>query len=98
MAARAPDARRRRPSASPPIPLRTTQAPGFIGGVTLSRSGKKYEFACTQNHYTMEGRELVRSATLAEYTQRPDFAEGGVATSQKAGRNALMTYTMPREV
>lgn len=34
-------------------------------------SGKKYELALTQMHHTMEGRPIVREATLPEYLKNP---------------------------
>jgi len=33
------------------------------------------KLACTQDHWSMEGRHLVRSATLGEYREHPDFAQ-----------------------
>ena len=47
------------------------------GSIPVSRYEKQaeqYPLACTQNHHSMEGRQLVREATLAEYREHPDFA------------------------
>jgi Fe-S-cluster-containing dehydrogenase component len=51
--------------------LRTSDAPWFDRGVTLSRTGKRFKFAITQDHWTMspDGRETpppAVSAPLAE--------------------------------
>ena len=41
----------------------------------LKATGLTYELACTQAHNSMEGRELIRSASLGEFVQRPTFAK-----------------------
>jgi len=43
-------------------------------GVSVSRTGETEVIATTQDHHSMEGRSLVRSATLEEYKSDPDFA------------------------
>jgi len=48
------------------FPLRSSKAPGFDGGVTISKSGRSYPLSATQNHGSMENRPLVRESTLAE--------------------------------
>lgn len=42
-----------------------------IKNVSISKTGKNIEFALTQTHHTMEGREIVREASLEEYTKDP---------------------------
>jgi molybdopterin-containing oxidoreductase family iron-sulfur binding subunit len=42
---------------------------------TVSRAAGHHPLACTQDHWSMEGRHLVRSGTLAEYREHPDFAQ-----------------------
>jgi molybdopterin-containing oxidoreductase family iron-sulfur binding subunit len=60
--------------------VRSSQALGFGGGVTLSRLGRKYPLSATQNHGSLEGRPLVRESTLAELRSEraaaPAAAEG----------------------
>ena len=48
------------------FPLRSSKAPGFDGGATLSKVGRSYPLSTTQNHGSMESRPLVRESTLAE--------------------------------
>jgi molybdopterin-containing oxidoreductase family iron-sulfur binding subunit len=43
-------------------------------GVKLTKTGRRYKLATTQDHSSMEGRPLVREATLEEYREHPDFA------------------------
>ncbi|MDP9034276.1 MAG: Fe-S-cluster-containing hydrogenase [Myxococcota bacterium] len=57
-------------------PLRTTGALGFAVGAQLSKTGEDaYFFAQTQEHNSTEGRPIAHEATLAEYRQKPNFAE-----------------------
>ena len=43
-------------------------------GATVKKSGETYTLACTQNHWSMEGRPAVREANLEEFTKNPKFA------------------------
>jgi molybdopterin-containing oxidoreductase family iron-sulfur binding subunit len=56
-------------------PLRAMGAMHFAGGVSVAKTGKRYELARTQRHTSEEGRPLAREATLAEYSAKPHFAE-----------------------
>ncbi|HVN55178.1 MAG TPA: TAT-variant-translocated molybdopterin oxidoreductase [Anaerolineaceae bacterium] len=55
--------------------LRTAAAPWFDTGLEVSKTGRKYHLVTTRDHQTMENRNLVRSATLAEFQQNPKFAQ-----------------------
>ncbi len=47
----------------------------WIGhGVELRKTGERFQLATTQEHDRMEGRDLVRTATLSEYREDPHFA------------------------
>jgi molybdopterin-containing oxidoreductase family iron-sulfur binding subunit len=54
--------------------LRTSRALAFDYGVDVRPTGERYPLAATQGQQTMEGRALVRSATLEEFTRKPGFA------------------------
>ena len=54
--------------------LRTCRALASDYGVDVRPTGERYVLATTQDQQTMEGRALVRSATLEEFKQKPDFA------------------------
>lgn len=55
--------------------LRTSARPWQGSGVTVTPvKGKQHLLACTQGHFNMEGRALVRSATVAEFKKDRDFA------------------------
>ncbi|PKO17070.1 molybdopterin oxidoreductase [candidate division BRC1 bacterium HGW-BRC1-1] len=55
-------------------PIRSLASPYVVAGVKATGTGKKHELARTQSHFLMEGRDLVREATLAEYKANPKFA------------------------
>ena len=44
-------------------------------GATVRKTGETYTLACTQNHWSMEGRPAVREANLEEFSKNPDFAK-----------------------
>ncbi|HEX4148067.1 MAG TPA: 4Fe-4S dicluster domain-containing protein, partial [Pirellulales bacterium] len=54
--------------------LRTADKPWFASGLEIVKTGDEYLLAGTQQHHLMENRKLVRSATLGEYRDQPDFA------------------------
>jgi molybdopterin-containing oxidoreductase family iron-sulfur binding subunit len=54
--------------------IRTSDAPWFGEGLTIRKTGQRQPLAATQLHYSMEGRDLARAATLDEFRQQPNFA------------------------
>ena len=56
--------------------LRNSAAPWGGAGARISKlSGEDYPLACVQFHSAIEGRELVRVATLDEFRANPKFAQ-----------------------
>ncbi|CAN5405229.1 TAT-variant-translocated molybdopterin oxidoreductase [soil metagenome] len=55
-------------------PLRTSDAMRFRTGVQVRPTGGTYPLARTQEHRSMEGRDLFREGTLDEYRQDAAFA------------------------
>jgi len=53
--------------------LRTADAPWFDTGLTLRKVGGGHPFASTQHHHSMEGRNLVRVGTAAQFAEDPEF-------------------------
>ena len=41
----------------------------------LKKIDRTYQLACTQAHYSMEGRELVRSSPITDYLKNPELAK-----------------------
>ncbi len=55
-------------------PLRQSAALGFVSGAKLETSGARHQIAQTQDHGSMEGRPVVREASLSEWRKEPHFA------------------------
>lgn len=55
-------------------PLRSTSSMFFATDIQVENTGNTYEIACTQDHSSMEGRSLLRHATIQEYRDNPDFS------------------------
>ena len=54
--------------------LRGSSAP-FFGAATITRTGDDYELVGTQDHWSIEGRNILRSATLEEFKENPAFVK-----------------------
>ncbi|MDP4199594.1 MAG: TAT-variant-translocated molybdopterin oxidoreductase [Bacteroidota bacterium] len=53
--------------------VRTSKDGWFVTGAKVRKTGSTYQLAGTQIHFTMEGREAVRSATFEEYKKTPNY-------------------------
>jgi molybdopterin-containing oxidoreductase family iron-sulfur binding subunit len=60
-----------------PYVLRIADTPWFSGGLSVTKTGGYYPIVTTQHHFNMEGRHLVRTASLPEYQTNPEFAHEG---------------------
>ncbi len=54
--------------------IRTSDAPWFVSGADIRKTGETMLIASTQGHHSMEGRAIVRSASLEHYKHEPEFA------------------------
>ncbi|MGN6313426.1 MAG: TAT-variant-translocated molybdopterin oxidoreductase [Rhodanobacteraceae bacterium] len=54
--------------------LRTSRAPWQTDDLQLRKTGEHYALAPTQHHFNMEGRDLLRTGTLAQFLHDPHFA------------------------
>ncbi|HET6518820.1 MAG TPA: TAT-variant-translocated molybdopterin oxidoreductase [Geminicoccaceae bacterium] len=52
--------------------LRTSDRPWFAPGASLTPTGDRHRLVTTQDHNRMDGRDIVRAATLAEYRADPE--------------------------
>ena len=55
--------------------IRTSDALAFGAGAEVRRTGATVLIASTQGHHSMEGRGIVRAATLEHFKQEPAFTE-----------------------
>ncbi len=65
--------------------LRTSDAL-HVGRCALRSSDGSYDLAQTQDHHSMEGREIVKEAALDYFEEHPDFA---TAHSEKPHENSM---------
>jgi molybdopterin-containing oxidoreductase family iron-sulfur binding subunit len=81
--------------------LRTALNPHFVvadgknvESVRVSKVGKKYPLACTQDHWSIEGRGVVREATIDRYREDNKFVEkcGG---ADEPTENIFSLYSHP---
>ena len=56
-------------------PLRSASSPRLSTAVSIKVTGKTYPMAQTQEHGSMEGRDLVREGTIERYKENPAFAQ-----------------------
>ncbi len=67
-------------------PLRTRASQFVIEDVAVKKTGRAHEFACTQSHWAMEGRDLVQEYPLATYLElsgESNRDQGGVDTGER---------------
>ncbi len=55
-------------------PATTLQNKAFATGASLSLNNETYRLANTQEHWSLEGRAIVREANLDTFEHEPDFA------------------------
>jgi len=56
-------------------PLRTTAAMNIAVGAKISATGRTAKLTCTQDHWSMQGRPIIREASLGQFASKPDFAK-----------------------
>ena len=76
--------------------VRSSKAPGFDSGVSLTRLARTYPLSATQNHGSMEGRPIVRESTLTELRSRT--AAGAEPAESPQGEGAPATAHPEGEV
>jgi molybdopterin-containing oxidoreductase family iron-sulfur binding subunit len=54
--------------------LRSASAQDVLTGVTVSATDDRHDMACTQDHWSFEGRNIIRASTTEEFAKDRDFA------------------------
>lgn len=73
--------------------LRTSTSPYYAVGAQITKLRRKFNVAHTQEHFSMEGRELVREQTLPEFNVAPDAVQSMGGDSHVApGYPSLFTH------
>ena len=57
------------------FPLKTTAADHIAAGAKLRAVGSTYPLSVTQEHWSMEGRPIIREAALKHYRENADFVK-----------------------
>jgi molybdopterin-containing oxidoreductase family iron-sulfur binding subunit len=52
--------------------LMSAASPNVASGVKIEKIDRVYSLACTQDHWSVEGRPLLRNGSLAEYLHNPE--------------------------
>lgn len=54
-------------------PLKTSETEGVVTGAKIKVLDENYLLANTQEHWSMEGRAIIREASADDYSKHPDF-------------------------
>jgi molybdopterin-containing oxidoreductase family iron-sulfur binding subunit len=76
-------------------PLRSSGAMWLVEGASVRATGRTQKLALTQNHHLMEGRNVVRAGTLAEFQEHPDhppFMSEGHAPADEVSMYPAVKY------
>ena len=63
--------------------LRDSVSPYQAVGVTLHKTGEKYQLVSVRAHSSREGRDIVRTGTLADYLRNPKLVDERTAEEDK---------------
>jgi molybdopterin-containing oxidoreductase family iron-sulfur binding subunit len=74
--------------------VRTSDAMHFATGATIRNTGERQNLATTQEHWSMEGRDIVREANLDEFLRNPGFV-AGIGMESHAPANLGKDKNMP---
>jgi molybdopterin-containing oxidoreductase family iron-sulfur binding subunit len=74
--------------------LRTSDAMWSGGGLKVRPTGRRAALTSTQHHFSMEDRNLIRTATAAEYARNPDFAR--IPGENPGPKDTLYGYSEPK--
>ncbi|MGI8735116.1 MAG: TAT-variant-translocated molybdopterin oxidoreductase [Pyrinomonadaceae bacterium] len=77
--------------------IRTSDSPWVASGVSIAKVPGQYELAVTQLHFNMEGRDILRTSTLAEYEQSKTGSHEG-ANLEHAEDHAASSAHPPTHV
>lgn len=54
--------------------LSSSRSPWGTPGGEVRKTHRRYRLACTQDHFSLEGRDILRKGTLEEYRHNPSLA------------------------
>lgn len=53
--------------------IRTADTQAFVSGASINLTGEEYQLASTQEHWSMEGRAIIREANIDTYAKDPEW-------------------------
>ncbi|WP_298404272.1 TAT-variant-translocated molybdopterin oxidoreductase [uncultured Chloroflexus sp.] len=62
--------------------LRQSDSPWFVTNVSVSATQERYQLVSTQDHWTLEGRDVVRVGEFARFKQDPKYIAKEVYTEK----------------
>ncbi len=68
--------------------VRSSKAPGFDSGLTLTKLARTYPLSATQEHGSMEGRPVVRESTLTALRSKSASAKASTSAEATADKSA----------
>ncbi len=70
--------------------IRTADTPWIGAGLEIVKTGEVRRLAITQDHFSVEGRDLAHVGTLAEFERNPKFAQGAGQAIPGEGQPSLL--------
>jgi molybdopterin-containing oxidoreductase family iron-sulfur binding subunit len=75
--------------------LRSASNEGFAGHATIHATGQSHKLVCTQDHWSLEGRPIVREANYDQYIKNKDFAKKMSGEEEEGPVKPLPLYPNP---
>jgi molybdopterin-containing oxidoreductase family iron-sulfur binding subunit len=75
--------------------LRSASNEGFAGHATIHATGESHKLVCTQDHWSLEGRPIVREANYEQYIKDKDFAKKMSGEEEEGPVKPLPLYPNP---
>jgi MoCo/4Fe-4S cofactor protein with predicted Tat translocation signal len=78
--------------------LRSSDAPWFGGALEVSAAGGSYQLVSTQDHWTLEGRDIVRVGNFEEFKANPRYIAEEVLEHEFGNPEQEMASVLPGEL
>jgi MoCo/4Fe-4S cofactor protein with predicted Tat translocation signal len=75
--------------------LRSNSGEGFGVGATIRATSESHKLVCTQDHWSLEGRPIVREANYEQYIKNKDFAKKMSGEEEEGPVKPLPLYPNP---
>ena len=72
--------------------IRRSDSPWAVAGASVAKAPGRFQLAVTQLHFNMEGRDVLRTGTLAEYEQSKAVGHEAASGEHSVGHAAGSAY------